>query len=595
MLRTLVISQIVRSINRSYRSSAISTVADRFHPRCILQLAYLCTFFTKMDEQGRDRQKVWMPLLFSIVLATGMVFGFNMRDTLRNKRDITTVIERNDRLEEIIDLINSKYVDSVNSNLLYKDAVNGILNPLDPHTIYIPAEELQGVNDDLEGGFSGIGVEFSIIRDTIRVTSVIENGPAGRAGVEIGDQLIKVGDSVVAGTAINSERIVHLLKGKQHSSVFVTLKRISNGLPKEVSITRDIVPIYSVDASLMLDSVTGFIKVNRFSATTYEEFSTNLKKLLAVGAKQLILDLRDNPGGYLDAATSICDDFLDDKKLIVYTKGIHTLKAEFRANGDKGLFEKGKLVVLVDESSASASEIVAGAVQDWDRGVIMGRRTFGKGLVQEQYSLPDGAALRLTTAKYYTPSGRCIQRSFAKGRDAYLLDYEKRFETGELTGKDTLALTDTTRFFTYKNRVVYGGGGIKPDVFVPYDTAKLSQPVLNMIYSQELKTATWDYFIRNKAKMKYKNIVDFNESFAAEDQIVNTYLGMLKPADRVAANKVMANRVSADYFRLQVKAQIARFLFRDNGYYGIILRDDEVVQKALGVLGSAQYSKILGQ
>ncbi len=548
-----------------------------------------------MDEQGRDRQKVWMPLLFSIVLVTGMVFGFNLRDSLRNKRDITTVIERNDRLEEIIDLINAKYVDSVKSNLLYKDAVNGILNPLDPHTVYIPAEELQGVNDDLEGGFSGIGLEFSIIRDTIRVTSVIENGPAGRAGVEIGDQLIKVGDSVVAGTAINSERIVHLLKGKQHSSVFVTLKRVSNGLPKEVSITRDIVPIYSVDASLMLDSVTGFIKVNRFSATTYEEFTAALKKLLAVGAKQLILDLRDNPGGYLDAATSICDDFLDDKKLIVYTKGIHTQKAEFRANGDKGLFEKGKLVVLVDESSASASEIVAGAVQDWDRGVIMGRRSFGKGLVQEQYSLPDGAALRLTTAKYYTPSGRCIQRSFAKGRDAYLQDYEKRFEDGELTGKDTVALTDTTRFYTYKNRVVYGGGGIKPDVFVPYDTAKLSPLLLSMIYSQELKTATWDYFIRNKAKLNYKHIVDFNESFAAEDQVVSAYLTMLKPAAHAAASKAMANHTSASYFRLQVKAQIARFLFRDNGYYGIILRDDEVVQKALGVLGSAQYSKILGQ
>jgi carboxyl-terminal processing protease len=547
-----------------------------------------------MDERGKDRQNVWMPLLFSIVLATGMVFGFNLRDTLRNKRDIATVIERNDRLEEIIDLINAKYVDSVNSNLLYKDAVTGILNPLDPHTVYIPAEELQGVNDDLEGGFSGIGVEFSIIRDTIRVTSVIENGPAGRAGVEIGDQLIKVGDSLVAGTAINSERIVHLLKGKQHSSVFVTLKRIANGLPKEVSITRDIVPIYSVDASLMLDSVTAYIKVNRFSATTYEEFSNALKKLLAVGAKQLILDLRDNPGGYLDAATSICDDFLDDKKLIVYTKGIHTLKSEFRANGDKGLFEKGKLVVLVDESSASASEIVAGAIQDWDRGVIIGRRTFGKGLVQEQYSLPDGAALRLTTAKYYTPSGRCIQRSFAKGRDAYLQDYEKRFETGELTGKDTLALTDTTRFYTYKNRVVYGGGGIKPDVFVPYDTAKLSAPLLAMIYSQELKTTTWDYFIRNKAKLNYKNIVDFNESFKAEDQVITTYLAMLKPADKVSAGKVMASN-SAGYFRQQVKAQIARFLFRDNGYYGIILRDDEVVHKALGVLGSEQYSKILGQ
>ena len=548
-----------------------------------------------MEEHGRDRQKVWMPLLFSIVLATGMVFGFNLRDTLRNKRDIGTVMERNDRLEEIIDLIHAKYVDSVNNNLLYKNAVTGILNPLDPHTVYIPAEDLQGVNDDLEGGFSGIGVEFSIIRDTIRITSVIENGPAGRAGVEIGDQLIKVGDSVVAGTAINSERIVHLLKGKQHSSVFVTVKRVANGLPKEVSITRDIVPIYSVDASLMLDSVTGFIKINRFSATTYEEFSKALKRLLSVGAKQLILDLRDNPGGYLDAATSICDDFLDDKKLIVYTKGIHTLKAEFRANGDKGLFEKGKLVILVDESSASASEIVAGAIQDWDRGVIIGRRSFGKGLVQEQYSLPDGAALRLTTAKYYTPSGRCIQRSFAKGRDAYLQDYEKRFESGELTGKDTLALTDTTRFYTYKNRVVYGGGGIKPDVFVPYDTSRLSPPLMNMIYSQELKTATWDYFIRNKAKLNYKNIVDFNESFKAEDQVIGSYLAMLKPADRTAATRVMANSHSADYFRLQVKAQVARFLFRDNGYYGIILRDDEVVHKALGVLGSPEYSKILGQ
>ncbi len=548
-----------------------------------------------MGEQERDRQKAWMPLLFSIVLATGMVFGFNLRDTLRNKRDIGTVMERNDRLEEIIDLIHAKYVDSVNNNLLYNNAVTGILNPLDPHTVYIPAEDLQGVNDDLEGGFSGIGVEFSIIRDTIRITSVIENGPAGRAGVEIGDQLIKVGDSVVAGTAINSERIVHLLKGKQHSSVFVTVKRVANGLPKEVAITRDIVPIYSVDASLMLDSVTGFIKINRFSATTYEEFSKALKRLLSVGAKQLILDLRDNPGGYLDAATSICDDFLDDKKLIVYTKGIHTLKAEFRANGDKGLFEKGKLVILVDESSASASEIVAGAIQDWDRGVIIGRRSFGKGLVQEQYSLPDGAALRLTTAKYYTPSGRCIQRSFAKGRDAYLQDYEKRFESGELTGKDTIALTDTTRFYTYKNRVVYGGGGIKPDVFVPYDTSRLSPSLMNMIYSQELKTATWDYFIRNKAKLNYKNIVDFNESFKAEDQVIGSYLAMLKPADRTAATRVMANSHSADYFRLQVKAQVARFLFRDNGYYGIILRDDEVVHKALGVLGSPEYSKILGQ
>ena len=548
-----------------------------------------------MDEQARGRSKVWTPLLFSVVLVAGMVFGFNLRDSLRNKRNIGTVIQRNDRLEEIIDLINQKYVDTVNNNLLYKDAVSGILKSLDPHTVYISSEDLQSVNDDLEGGFSGIGVEFSIMRDTIEVISVIEEGPAARAGVEIGDQLIKVGDSLVAGTKITSDRIVRILKGKQHSSVSVTLKRATIGVLKEARITRDIVPIPSVDASIMLDSITGFIKINRFSATTYKEFSDALKKLNAKGAKQVILDLRDNPGGYLDAATSICDDFLDDKKLIVYTKGIHTMRTEYRA-AEKGLFEKGKLVLLVDESSASASEIVAGAIQDWDRGVVIGRRTFGKGLVQEQYEMPDGSALRLTVAKYYTPSGRCIQRSFANGRDAYMQDYEKRFETGELTGKnDTATLPDTTRFYTSKNRVVYGGGGIKPDIFVPYDTSKLSSPLFSMIYSPELKTAIWDYFIRNKAKLKFKNIVDFNESFFAKDQIISEYLTVLKPAELINADKVLKNRNNYLYFKLQIKAQIARFLFRDNGYYAISLEDDEVVRKALDVLSSGQYSKILGQ
>ena len=548
-----------------------------------------------MDEQARGRSKVWTPLLFSVVLVAGMIFGFNLRDSLRNKRNIGTVIQRNDRLEEIIDLINQKYVDTVNNNLLYKDAVSGILKSLDPHTVYISSEDLQSVNDDLEGGFSGIGVEFSIMRDTIEVISVIEEGPAARAGVEIGDQLIKVGDSLVAGTGITSDRIVRILKGKQHSSVSVTLKRATSGALKETRITRDIVPVPSVDASIMLDSITGFVKINRFSATTYKEFSDALKKLNARGVKQLIIDLRDNPGGYLDAATSICDDFLDDKKLIVYTKGIHTMRTEYRA-AEKGLFEKGKLVLLVDESSASASEIVAGAIQDWDRGVIIGRRTFGKGLVQEQYEMPDGSALRLTVAKYYTPSGRCIQRSFANGRDAYMQDYEKRFETGELTGKnDTVSIADTTRFYTSKNRVVYGGGGIKPDIFVPYDTSKLSSPLFSMIYSPELKTAIWDYFIRNKAKLKFKNIVDFNESFFAQDQIISDYLTVLKPAELINVDKVLKNRSNYLYFKLQIKAQIARFLFRDNGYYAISLEDDEVVRKAMDVLSSSQYSKILGQ
>ena len=547
-----------------------------------------------MDVQGRDRSKVWTPLLFSLVLVVGMVLGFNLRDSLRNKRDITTVMRRNDRLEEIINLINEKYVDTVNSNTLYKDAVTGILKPLDPHTVYIPAEDLQSVNDDLEGGFSGIGVEFAIIRDTIEVTAVVENGPSAHAGVEVGDQLIKVGDSLVAGTAINAARITHLLRGRQNSIVTVTLKKISGSPAVIVPITRGIIPVYSVEASLMLDDATGYIKINRFSATTYEEFKKALTQLKEQGLKQLMIDVRDNPGGYLDAVTSMADDFLANDKLIVYTQGIHTPKTEYRSK-DKGMFENGKLAILVDEGSASASEILAGAMQDWDRAVIIGRRTYGKGLVQEQYEMPDGAALRLTTAKYYTPSGRSIQRSFAQGRDAYALDYEKRFESGELIGNDKVPLVDTTPYYTAKKRIVYGGGGIKPDVYMPYDTSRWSEPLLAMVLSEQLKTSIWDYFIGNRNKLKYKSILDFSRSFNGEEQIVSNYLTALPPAERKAIAKQLSHSANRKFFETQIKAQLARFLFRDNGYYAIKLKDDNVVSKALSVFYGDQYNKILMQ
>jgi carboxyl-terminal processing protease len=545
-----------------------------------------------MDVNSRDRVKVWMPLFFSLVLVFGMILGFNLRDSLRNKRDISTVILRNDRLDEIIDLINEKYVDTVSDNVLYRDAVSGILKSLDPHTVYIPTEELQSVNDDLEGGFSGIGVEFSIVRDTIEIVSVIDNGPAAHAGVEIGDQLVKVGDSLVAGKSITSEQIVHYLKGKQNSKVSVTVKRATNGQFDQLAITRDIIPIYSVEANIMLDGITGFIKINRFSGTTADEFNAALKKLMAQGAKQLIVDLRDNPGGYLDAATSIADAFLDDNKLIVYTSGLHTPRTEYKA-GEKGLFEKGKLAILVDEGSASASEILAGAIQDWDRGVIIGRRSFGKGLVQKQYEMPDGAALRLTVARYYTPSGRCIQRSFAKGREAYMQDYENRFQTGGLSGKDTTAITDTVPFYTAGHRVVYGGGGIKPDVYVPYDTAHMSAELLSMIFSQDLKTAIWDYFMRNRAKLKFSSIDDYTHSFNAQAQVADNYFAMLDPDTRKHALRELSKPANDDYFKLQIKAQLARFLFRDNGYYAVSVKGDETVNKALDILNSDEYSKLI--
>jgi carboxyl-terminal processing protease len=547
-----------------------------------------------MGEHKTRGSRVWTPLLFSLVLVVGMLVGFNLRDRLRNKRDIQTVVDRNDRLEEMIDLIHEKYVDTVNTNLIYQDAVDGILKHLDPHTVYIPADEAAEVNEDMEGGFFGIGVEFSIIRDTIQFTSVVENGPSEHAGVEIGDQLIKVGDSVVAGTHITSERIIKMLKGKQRSRVIVTIKKgWAPGL-RQVAIMRDVVPIYSVDAGIKIDSITGYIKINRFSATTYREFSNALKRLKTQGIRQMILDLRENPGGYLDAATMVADEFLDDNKLIVFTKGIHAAKTEYKA-GEKGMFENGRLAVLVDENSASASEIVAGAMQDWDRAVIVGRRSFGKGLVQEQYDMDDGAALRLTIAKYYTPSGRCIQRSFAKGKEAYEADFEKRYEDGDLTGYDTTATQDTTRYYTAGHRLVYGGGGIKPDIYVPYDTTKLSATLLNMVFSDELKVALWDYFIHTRNDLKFEDIKEFDRQFEGQETITKTYLATLNIKDRKAALKILGKPSNTVYFKTQIKAQMARFLFRDNGYYAITVKGDDVVQKALQVLRGDSYSKIIGR
>lgn len=545
-----------------------------------------------MEANRRDGNKVWTPLLFSLVLIFGMVIGFNLRDSLRNKRDIATVIQRNDRLEELIGLIKEKYVDTVNTNTLYKDAVTGLLDPLDPHTIYIPAEELQNVNEGLEGGFSGIGVEFSILRDTVEVTSVVDKGPAAAAGLVTGDQIIKVEDSLVAGTGITSEGIMSLLKGNRNSTVNVTIKEISDGRLTKVTITRDQVPLYSVDANIMLDDKTGYIKINRFSATTYDEFTKALAQLKRQGAQQMILDLRDNPGGYLDAATNMSDDFLDDDKLIVYTKGKNSPRYEYKSTG-KGAFEAGKLAVLVDESSASASEVFAGSIQDWDRGVVIGRRTYGKGLVQEQYEMPDGSALRLTTARYYTPSGRSIQRSFAEGKEAYREDFEKRLESGELTGNESFTPADTTTFFTAAKRPVYGGGGIRPDVYVPYDTSRWSTPLSKIAYSEEMRTAIWDYFIHNRRNLKFNSIADFLKQFDNSKQVVSDYLAMLEPGDRKVVQKHMEVPEHAHYLLTQIKAELGRYLFKDNGYYSVKLKEDNVVNKALTVLNSNRYFEIL--
>ena len=547
-----------------------------------------------MDERKNDSLKIWTPLLFAVIMIAGMTIGFKLRDSLRNKRDIETIIYRNDRLEQLIDLINEKYVDTVNINSIYQDAVTGILSHLDPHTVYISADQVENVNEDLEGGFYGIGVEFVIVRDTIQVTSVMPGGPAERVNVQVGDQLVKVGDSIVAGKKISSGQIIKMLKGKQHTKVILTLKQPFVAGARKVEIERDIVPILSVDAGIMLDANTGYIKINRFSATTYDEFTDALTKLKRQNMEDLVLDLRDNPGGYLDAATLIADELISGRKLLVYTQGKRSYKTEYKA-GEKNGFENGRLVVLVDENSASASEILAGAVQDWDRGVIAGRRTFGKGLVQEQYDLSDGAALRLTIAKYYTPSGRCIQRTYAKGKSAYTEDYYHRFQTGELMGFDTLAVGDTIPYYTANKRVVYGGGGIKPDVYIPYDTTRIAIPVLSMLTSDALGNIMWDYYLRNRDSLRYRSMGDFEMRFKGEDTVIAMYLRSLPAGERKDAETVLKVPVNNQLFRLHMKAQFARYMFRGDGYYQVLAQDDDEIQRALQILSDESYLKIIGR
>lgn len=547
-----------------------------------------------MSEKNGNTVKLWIPLLFAVTLIAGMTIGFRLRDSLRNKRDIITVIQRNDRVEQIIDLINARYVDSVDANILYEDAVQGIIQNLDPHTIYIPADRLDGINEDLEGSFFGIGVEFAIAEDTIQITAVMENGPAEMAGIQIGDKLIKVGDSVVAGTGITSTRIIKMLKGKQFSKVFLTMMEPLTNRERVVTLKRDAIPKYSIEAAVMLDDSTGIIKINRFAATTYEEFKKQLAYLKNQGMKQLIVDLRQNAGGYMEPAKQIADEFLSGDKLIVVTKGINSVAHSYIA-GQQGDFEEGKLIILVDEQSASASEILAGAVQDWDRGIVMGRRTFGKGLVQDQFDLEDGSALRLTIARYYTPSGRSVQRSFEKGREEYSHDFLERYETGELTGEETYTYPDTTKYYTAAKRIVYGGGGITPDVYVPYDTNKLSTTILDLVFSDNVKNAVWSYFIRNRAALKnYKNVRDFDKDFKAET-LIERYLELQDRRTRKVVEMMLKKNNHRAFLGLQMKAQLARMLFRDNGYYTIAYKDDNMVQKALQTMKDKQYSAIINR
>ena len=522
------------------------------------------------------RSQVWFPLLISFLLIVGMFAGYKLRESV-GAQDFFAAGKKNS-LQEVLDLINMKYVDEIPDSIS-ENTINGLLHRLDPHSVYIPADDIDYLNDDIRGNFSGIGVEFQIFSDTLNVLNVIPNGPSDKAGIEVGDKFIKVNDSItIAGTKIDTDKIRKLLRGKTGSKVTITILR--NDKLLRITITRGIIPVPSVDAAYMITPSTGFIHLNKFSETTYPEFMKAMEKLQAQKLQKLILDLRGNGGGLLNQAVNIADEFLDEDKLIVYTKGKHSPKYEYRCKRD-GVFEKGDLVVLVDEGSASASEVLSGALQDLDRATIIGRRTFGKGLVQEQFSLSNGGAVRLTVARYYTPLGRNIQKSYKDGYDKYEHEVLQRFHDGEVIKGDTTKQSGPA-FKTPKGRIVYGGGGITPDIYMPFDTTLMSGELMKLYMKGTLSNFVYTYYVQHKNEFTlYKKSIDLANQFKASEK---EWSALVNFAAKDSINLNKANyKDKADLLK-KIPALIARQMWRYEGYYEVNNTTDDFIKKALEVV-----------
>src|SRR5450432_4510474 len=439
----------------------------------------------------------WLPVLFAVVMIFGMIIGFRLYPSTNTGGFFKTGTLN--RVQEVLNIISDLYVDSVHEDSLSDEAIQGILSHLDPHSSYIPAVDQVEMNEDLQGNFQGIGVEFQILNDTVNITNVLSGGPSDKAGIQVGDQIIRVSDSVVAGNGITAEKIKKFLRGPGASAVSVTMFR--NKTLKQFTIQRGSIPLPALDASYMIDRESGYIRINKFSRTTFEEFMIALEALEKQGMKKLVLDIRGNGGGIVDEAVNMADEFLGNDDLIVYTEGRKSPRKEYHAQRP-GSFESGKLILLVDEGTASASEILTGALQDWDRATVVGRRTFGKGLVQEPFELRDGSELRLTIARYYTPLGRSIQKPYNKGREAYNEEVYDRYHDGEVIHGDTSNNHPGPVFQTPAGRKVYGGGGITPDVFVAVDTNQIARSVTALYISGTLNNFIYDYYIRHHAELR---------------------------------------------------------------------------------------------
>ncbi len=488
-------------------------------------------------------------------------------------------VEKRRPVQEIMDLIQNRYVDEVKMDSLADTAIQAMLNKLDPHSVFIPAEQLDAINEDLAGKFFGIGIEFNIFDDTINVTNVLKDGPSFKAGLLTGDKFLMIADSAVAGNKTNPDRLRKLLRGDRGTNVAIVFLR--GAAQRKTTITRDAIPLASLDAAYMIGDGVGYIRLNKFSQQTYREFMDALMGLKKQGLQKLILDLRGNGGGILEEAIEIADEFLPGDKLITYTLGKHVDKKEYRCRRE-GQFEKGTLVVLADEGSASASEVLMGALQDWDRATIVGRRSFGKGLVQDQYDLSDKSALRLTIARYYTPLGRSIQRPYTNGGKAYYNEISKRFHNGETQSADSVK-NDTSKVYkTPAGKILYGSSGITPDYFVALDTTGFSVNTAKVYANGTIGNFAYRFYLQHLEQLKtYKNPADFIKGFSFTDEDWAAF-STTAAKDSVNLNAIPAKEKAAIINR--IKSSIARQVWRTEGMVEVLNTDDNAIKKALELI-----------
>ncbi|MCF8231224.1 MAG: S41 family peptidase [Bacteroidales bacterium] len=513
----------------------------------------------------------------TIIIILSLILVLPAQAQFQNKEDVK-------KLMSAMKIINYAYVDSVDNSKLTEAAIEAALKELDPHSNYFTKEEIQKANEPLEGNFEGVGIQFQIYEDTILVVAPIPGGPSDDVGIRAGDKIVKINGEDATGEDINNKYVQNHLRGKKGTKVEVSVKRSGRDELIKFTITRDKIPLNSVEASYMLTDKIGTVKISRFSKTTLNEFKEAMKELKEEGMEELILDLRGNPGGYLQTATDLADEFIENGKLLVYTEGRKAPRRELKATS-RGSFENGKLVVLINEGSASASEIVSGAVQDWDRGLVVGRRSFGKGLVQRPFTLPDSSVIRLTTARYHTPSGRCIQRPYEEGeKEEYYKDIRERMERGEFVNSDSITFPDTLKYSTDNGRTVYGGGGIMPDVFVPWDSTRFSDFYTNIVKNRIPNSYILDYLDeeRGELKKKYDNVKSFKSRYTITDEFMNEFIDYTK--DEGVEFDEEGYQQSEKQIKHMLKALIARNLFDISAYYEIISMIDQTIQKSVEIL-----------